>query len=88
MVVKTQKDRAHAYQHFTLGLLESGGCIGWQWFRYLDNDPTNKYTDPSNNDSNKGILNNEYELYKDLAKGMKQMNSNVYPLAEFFDSKK
>ena len=88
MVVKTQKDRAHAYQHFTLGLLESGGCIGWQWFRYLDNDPTNKYTDPSNNDSNKGILNNEYELYKDLAKGMKQMNSNIYPLAEFFDSKK
>ena len=88
MIVKTQQDRAYAYQHFTLGLLESGSCVGWQWFRYLDNDPTDKSKNPAHNDSNKGLLNNEYQPYKELAKGMKQMNSNVYPLAEFFDNKR
>ena len=88
MVVKTQKDRGHAYQHFTLGLLESGNCVGWQWFRYQDNDPTNKKADPSNRDSNKGIVDNNYKPYKELVKAMRQVNSNVYPLAEFFDKKR
>ena len=88
MIVKTQQDRAYAYQHFTSGLLESGNCVGWQWFRYLDNDPTDKSKKPEHNDSNKGLLNNEYEPYKELAEGMKQMNCNVYPLANFFDSKR
>ena len=88
MVVKTQQDRAYAYQHFTLGLLESGNCVGWQWFRYQDNDPTDKSKKPEHNDSNKGILDNEYQPYKELTKAMKQMNSNVYPLAEFFDNKR
>ena len=88
MIVKTQQDRAYAYQHFTSGLLESGNCVGWQWFRYLDNDPTDKSKKPEHNDSNKGLLNNEYEPYKELAEGMKQMNCNVYPLAKFFDSKR
>ena len=88
MTVKTQKDRGYAYQHFTLGLLESGNCVGWHWFRYLDNDPTDKTADPSNRDANKGIVDNNYICYKNLAKAMKQMNCNVHPLAKFFDKER
>lgn len=62
-VVKTQADRGAFYQNFALALLESGTCIGWHWFKYMDNDPTNTKTDASNRDSNKGLLNSRYEPY-------------------------
>jgi hypothetical protein len=38
-VVKTQADRGAFYQNFALALLESGTCLGWHWFKYMDNDP-------------------------------------------------
>ena len=72
-------------QHFVLGLLESGNCVGWHWFRYQDNDPTAKGVDPSNLDSNKGLVDNEYNLYKPLADAMKELNINAYRLADWFD---
>ena len=68
-----------------LGLLESGNCVGWHWFRYQDNDPTAKGADPSNLDSNKGLVDNEYNLYKPLADAMKELNINAYRLADWFD---
>ncbi len=86
--VRTQQDRGYAYQHFTLGLLESGNCVGWHWFRYQDNDPTAKGVDPSNVDSNKGLVDNNYEVYQPLARLMKQLNMNVYELARYFDAHK
>ena len=83
--VQTQQERGYAYQHFVLGLLESGNCVGWHWFRYQDNDPTAKGADPSNLDSNKGLIDNEYNLYKPLADAMKELNINAYRLADWFD---
>lgn len=80
-----QQERGYAYQHFVLGLLESGNCVGWHWFRYQDNDPTAKGADPSNLDSNKGLVDNEYNLYKPLADAMKELNINAYRLADWFD---
>ena len=41
-LVRTQRDRGEFYQHFTLALLESRDCVGWQWLTYIDNDPENK----------------------------------------------
>jgi hypothetical protein len=70
-VVKTQQDRGLFYQNYTLGLLESGNCVGWHWFKYQDNDPSNKNVDPSNADANKGLLNNQYKLYTGLTDKMK-----------------
>jgi len=84
-IVPTQKDRGLFYQNFTLGLLESKACVGWHWFKYMDNDPTNLKADPSNRDSNKGIVNIRYEPYLPLIEKMKQLNDNVYPLTEYFD---
>lgn len=79
--VKTQKDRAKFYENFTLGLLEARGCVGWQWFKYGDNDPENLKTDPSNRDSNKGMVTNRYEPYPELVASMQRINERVYQLA-------
>eukprot|EP00388_Colpodella_angusta_P008301 GDKJ01022787.1.p1 GENE.GDKJ01022787.1~~GDKJ01022787.1.p1 ORF type:complete len:140 (+),score=11.54 GDKJ01022787.1:49-420(+) len=86
-VVKTQLDRGLFYQNFTLGLLESRNCIGWHWFKYMDNDPLQKGAEPSNTNANKGIMNNNYELYTPLVEKMKELNLQMYHLTDFFDQK-
>ena len=83
--VPTQRDRGWFYQNFTLALLEAKNCVGWHWFKYLDNDPDDKTTDPSNRDSNKGLVNLKYEPYADLLSAMKALNANLYPLADWFE---
>ena len=83
--VPTQKDRGWFYQNFTIGLIESKNCVGWHWFKYLDNDPQDMTTDPSNRDSNKGLVNLKYEPYADLAAAMKSLNANIHGLAAYFD---
>lgn len=87
-LVKTQKDRGAFYQNFTLGLIESGICVGWSWHRYADNDPDDKKVDPSNRDSNKGVVSNRYEPYVDLLESMKSINQRAYGIAEHFDSRR
>lgn len=84
-VVKTQADRGRFYQNFTLGLLESGGCVGWHWFKYRDNDPNAKGADPSNIDSNKGIVDLSLKPYAPLMQSMAELNRQVYSLADYFD---
>jgi hypothetical protein len=54
----------------------------------MDNDPADTTTDPSNRDSNKGIVTIRYEPYSPLLQRMKTINSNLYPLADFFDRQK
>ncbi len=83
--VPTQRERGYFYQNFTLALLESRVCVGWHWFKYMDNDPTDTRTDPSNRDSNKGMLTVTYEPYSPLLEAMRQLNAAAYPLTEYFD---
>lgn len=83
--VPTQRDRGWFYQNFSIALLESKNCVGWHWFKYLDNDPEDMTTDPSNRDSNKGLVNLRYEPYPDLLAAMNSLNANVYALADHFD---
>jgi len=83
-VVHTQNDRGLFYQNFVLALLESKVCVGWHWFKYADNDPDSN-PDPSNIDSNKGIVSNRYEPYNDLLENMWLINARVQKLAEWFD---
>ena len=84
-LVKTQRDRGLFYENFTLGLLESKDCVGWHWFKYIDNDPADKKADPSNRDSNKGIFNNRYEPYTPLLDSMTRINERAYGIVERFD---
>jgi len=86
--VKTQADRGRFYQNFTLALLAHRACVGWHWFKYIDNDPTNRRADPSNRDSNKGIVSNTYEPYRDLAVRMQALNRRVYSLIDHFDRRR
>ena len=81
----TQQDRGFFYQNFTIELLKSKACVGWHWFTYQDNDSQNLKTDPSNRDSNKGIVNSNFEPYKPLIDNIKMMNSHVYELIRFLD---
>jgi hypothetical protein len=85
-IVPTQADRGAFYQNFALALLESKSCVGWHWFKYMDNDPANTRTDPSNRDSNKGIVNLRGEPYRPLLDAMRELNARVYPLIMKIDA--
>ena len=84
--VATQRERGEFYQNFTLDLLQSKDCVGWHWFKYMDNDPNDKASDPSNQNSNKGIVKVNYETYPPLLDAMKPLNESAYALTRYFDS--
>nr|WP_294779933.1 hypothetical protein [uncultured Flavobacterium sp.] len=86
-LVRTQKERGLFYQNFTLDLLKNKNSVGWHWFKYMDNDPLDLSTDYSNRDSNKGIVNSNFEPYLPLLKEMKVINDNAYELTRYFDKK-
>lgn len=86
-LVKTQADRGRFYENYVLALLESKTCVGWHWFKYMDNDPADTSVDPSNRDSNKGIVTIQYEPYQPLTERMKTVNRSVYALTDYFDRK-
>jgi len=84
-IVRTQRDRGLFYQTFALQLLESACCVGWQWFKYMDNDPDDHTADPSNRDANKGIVTVCFEPYEELVTRMKELNDSVYAVVDYFD---
>jgi len=84
-IVKTQKDRGLFYMNYGIGLLGSGNCVGWHYFKYQDNDPTMEGAEPSNVDSNKGIVNNYYEPWEPMLNEMKVLNDHVYGLIEYLN---
>ena len=84
--VKTQEDRGKFYQNYCLALLESKTCVGWHWFKYQDNDPSNSKSEASNQDANKGIVDNDYNLYIPLADKMRELNQNYIQLINYFDN--
>jgi hypothetical protein len=43
--------------------------------------------DPSNVDSNKGVVNNRYVPYQPLLDSMKRLNQRAYGLISYFDGK-
>lgn len=85
-IVRTQKDRGLFYQNYNLALLESKNCVGWHYFKYQDNDPEAKGVDPSNVDSNKGIVSNRYVPWTPMLEEMKELNTQVYNIVEHFDN--
>jgi hypothetical protein len=86
-VVHTQEDRALFYENFTLALLESRVVLGWHWFKYADNDPDDTTADPSNIDSNKGVVSNRYDPWYELLNSARRINERTHRLADFFDGR-
>jgi len=87
-IVKTQLERGYAYQNYVLSLLESKCCVGWHWFKYMDNDPTILDAEPSNINGNKGLVTIQYDPYVPMMNKMKELNLKVYNLIDYFDKKK
>ncbi len=85
--VKTQKERGYFYQNFAFGLMESKVCVGWHWFKFRDNNPADLTAEPSNRDSNKGIVDGRFKPYYPVLEEMKKLNESLYPLIDHFDSK-
>ena len=78
LLVKTQKERGAYYQTFTLGLLETPNCIGWHWYKYKDSPTEGK-------DSNRGFFSKRFEDYLPLQEAAQEVNTQVYPLIQYFD---
>ena len=85
--VRTQTDRGKFYQNFALMLMECKDCVGFDWFKYWDNDPTNLEADISNRNSNKGIIDNQGCEYTELTRYMSELNNQKYSLINFFDER-
>lgn len=73
--VNSQQERGYWYQHVVLQLLKNKCFVGWHYFRYAD--------DPDG--SNKGITDANNIEYKEMTRYMKQINDQVYALADFYD---
>jgi hypothetical protein len=84
-IVRTQRDRGLFYQNYNLALIQSKNCVGWHYFKYMDNDPMAKGVDPSNIDANKGIVTCEYQVWEPMMELMKEVNTQIYGLIEYFD---
>jgi hypothetical protein len=87
-LVSSQAERGEFYQNFVLGLIASKTVIGWQWFKYQDNDPNDPHAELSNKDANKGIVNTNFQTYAPLVERMRQLNPNAFALADYFDHRK
>ena len=78
-------ERGIFYQNFVNELIKGGTCVGWHWFKYGDNDPTDPLNDPSNRDSNKGLVTWDYRHYEPLADRMREINNCTYNLSRFHE---
>lgn len=85
-LVHTQEDRGLHYQNFCMSLLSSRHNVGWHWFRYQDNDPADPEADPSNNDSNKGLVDKYYRPHTRMTAEMRRLNHRKYRLADALTS--
>ena len=60
--------------------------MGWQWFKYQDNDPDDPHAESSNKDSNKGIVDRYYKAYTSLLNRMRDLNLKMYGIVDAFDA--
>lgn len=70
-LVPTQDDRAKFFENFTLALIEHPACVGYHYFRYIDN-----------NDSNKGLLDGDYQWWEPMKNSFYKVARDIYGLRE------
>lgn len=86
-LVHTQEERGLFFENFTMKLLQCPGCIGWNYFMYIDNDPEDPNATSGETDGNKGIVTCEFERYSPLIKRMKELQNNVFNLVKYYQKK-
>ena len=68
-VVPTQKERVQHFENFAMQMLGTPNCIGMHWFRFIDDEG-----------SNKGVFDANYQPYQQLQDSMKNLSSGLYRL--------
>ena len=81
-----QTGRGIFYQNFVNELVKGGACVGWHWFKYGDNGPVDPRNDPSNRDSNKGMVTWDFRRYEPLVDRMREINTCTYNLSRFHEN--
>jgi hypothetical protein len=71
-LVDTQNDRSLFFENFALQLMASKSCVGWHWFKYIDDDGANK-----------GVFDGSYHSYTMLQESMAQIAQMIYPLRSY-----
>ena len=69
-VLRTQKERGEVYEICIKQLASLDFIIGAGWYRTFDVDTINRR-------SNRGIMNGNFELYRDLTDAMKKANGDI-----------
>ena len=69
--MKTQADRAAAFEKYVETALASPLLVGYHWFEHADQPAEGRF---DGENSNYGIVNIRDELYEDLANAMKRVN--------------
>lgn len=69
--VPSQLDRALYFENFVINLLESKGCVGYQWFKFQDDN------------SNRGLINDNEVWYSYLQNSLIEINKDIYNLRDF-----
>jgi len=68
-VVPSQKERVQHFENFALQMLGTSNCVGIHWFRFVDDEG-----------SNKGVYNLQYKPYQELQNSMKNLSRVMYRL--------
>ncbi len=66
-VVPTQKERVQHFENFAMQMLGTPNCIGFHWFRFVDDEG-----------SNKGVYNSRFQPYQQLQDSMKNISGGLY----------
>ena len=69
-VLRNQKERGEAYEICVKQLASLDFMIGAGWYRTFDVDTTNRR-------ANRGIMNRNFELYRDLTDAMKKTHADI-----------
>ena len=68
-VVPTQKERVQHFENFAMQMLGTPNCIGFQWFRFVDDEG-----------SNKGVYDSRFQPYQQLQDSMRNISGGLYRL--------
>ena len=79
--VSAHAERGMFYQNYVLGALQSPVCVGWHWFKYGGDN------EPGRNGAEIGVVDLNYQPREELVSRMRELNAQVYPLADFFTAR-
>ena len=67
--VAGQQERVHHFENFALNMLGTPHCVGLHWFRFVDDDG-----------SNKGVYDEHFNPYQELQDSVRNISRQMYRL--------